>query len=67
MDTSKFRVMGIPVTEDKDLLNVCETFQKIEEVYDNCLIAMGIRSASIPSVSGNTNISLSNIRTISTK
>jgi hypothetical protein len=69
MDTSKYQPPLPPNRLDVDsesLLEIYETFKAIDEVYNNSLMAMGIRSAPGVSVSGNTNASLSNIGSIST-
>jgi hypothetical protein len=67
MNTSKYQLPGIMDVDDKGLLETYETFKAIDDAYNNSLIAMGMKTDSPASVSGNTNISLSNIKTISTK
>ncbi|MDR0656541.1 MAG: hypothetical protein LBG22_09540 [Treponema sp.] len=66
MDTSKYQLPSVFDMGNKDLLEIYETFQTIDEVYNRSLIAMGLQNPSIMSVSGNTNATLSNISPIST-
>jgi hypothetical protein len=66
MDTSKYYLPSALAMDNKDFLEIYETFQAIDEVYNQSLIAMGLKSPSIMPVSGNTNVILSNIGPIST-
>jgi type III secretory pathway component EscR len=67
MDTSEYQLPDSFSVNNKDLIEIYETFKAIDEIYNNSLIAMGMQTRSAVSVSGNTNISLSNIGPISTK
>jgi len=61
------QVPGIPVMDNKDFLEIYETYQAIEEVYNDSLTAMGLRaSASLP-LCANTNVSLGNLQSVSTR
>ena len=63
MDTSKYQ---LPVASNMDINDIIETFKKIDEVYNNSLIAMGMQNVATSAVS-NTNINISNVVTISTR
>jgi hypothetical protein len=67
MDSSKFQFLGVPLTDNKDLLSMYETFKEIEDVYNKSLAAMGIQPYMNPAISGSTNITLSNTNHDSTR
>jgi hypothetical protein len=58
MDTGQYQLAGIPLVDDKDLLEIYKSFKEIEDVYNGSMIAMGYLNQPAPSVSGNTNIAL---------
>jgi hypothetical protein len=57
----------IPVLENEDFQELFETYRAVEEVYNQSLTAMGLRHQPSVPVCSNTNISLSNVQSVSTR
>jgi hypothetical protein len=67
MDTSKCRLPGIPLADNKDIIKMIDIFNDIESVYHDSLVAMGYAEEVSASVSCNTDVSLPKLSSISTR